>query len=128
MDIADEPPNDLLAAMRAAADRDLVARQYVEDFRLVLEEHIARALAGRGCGWTLTDSIVHTHLSLIAQHGDSLIARKCGPEIAKKRGFSPSRRWPPARRATKPIMKRSPTSISGSALTATAATPARRPI
>src|SRR5262245_48975201 len=28
MDVADEPPADLLAAMRAAADRDLVARQY----------------------------------------------------------------------------------------------------
>lgn len=84
MDVADEPPKDLLVAMRAAADRDLVARQYAEDFRLVLDEILPAIIAGRGRGWTMTDCIVRAHLSLIAQHGDSLIARKCGPEIAKK--------------------------------------------
>jgi len=84
MDVADEPPQDLLAAMRAAADRDLVAQQYAEDFRLVLEEILPAISAGCTRGWSLTDSIVHSHLSLIARHGDSLISRKCGPEIAKK--------------------------------------------
>ena len=32
----------------------------------------------------LTESIVHTHLAAIARHGDSLIARKCGGEVAAK--------------------------------------------
>jgi triphosphoribosyl-dephospho-CoA synthase len=84
MDIAADPPIDLLAAMRAAADRDLIARQYIDDFRLVLEEALPALVAARGRGWSLTDSIVHGHLSLFAQHGDSLIARKCGLETAKK--------------------------------------------
>ena len=84
MDVANEPPNDLLAAMRLASDRDLIARQYVEDFRLVLTDALPCLIAGRKKGWSLTETIVHAHLSLIAQHGDSLIARKCGPELAAK--------------------------------------------
>lgn len=84
MDVAGEAPSDLLAAMQAAADRDLVARQYVEDFQLVLNEALPVLAAGRERGWSLTDSIIHTHVSLIATHGDTLIARKCGPEIAAK--------------------------------------------
>jgi triphosphoribosyl-dephospho-CoA synthase len=82
MDIAGEAPPDLLAAMRAAAGRDLIARQYVEDFQLVLEETLPAIAAGRARDWSLTDSIVHTHVALIAQHSDSLIQRKAGPEIA----------------------------------------------
>jgi triphosphoribosyl-dephospho-CoA synthase len=84
MDVAGEPPADLLAAMRAAADRDLVARQYTEDFRLVLDEALPLLVAGRERGWSLTEAIIHTHLSLIARHGDSLMARKCGAEIVEK--------------------------------------------
>ncbi|MBW8884781.1 MAG: triphosphoribosyl-dephospho-CoA synthase [Planctomycetia bacterium] len=84
MDVAGEAPADLLAAMRAASDRDLVARQYVEDFRLVLDEALPALIAGRELGWPLTEAIIHTHLSLIARCGDSLIARKCGVELAGK--------------------------------------------
>lgn len=82
MDVAEVPPVDLLAAMRAAAERDLVARQYTEDFALVLNEVVPALVAGRSRGWSLTDSIIHTHLSLIATHGDSLIRRKCGEETS----------------------------------------------
>ena len=84
MDIADEPPADLLLAMRAAADRDLLARQYVENFRLVLDDALPALTAGRERSWSLTDAIIHTHLSLIARYGDTLIARKCGAEVAGK--------------------------------------------
>jgi triphosphoribosyl-dephospho-CoA synthase len=84
MDVAGEAPLDLLAAMRAAANRDLVARQYVENFRLVLEEALPALLAGKGRGWSLTDSIIHTHLELLSRYEDSLIARKCGSELAAK--------------------------------------------
>jgi triphosphoribosyl-dephospho-CoA synthase len=84
MDVANEPPSNLLTAMRLASGRDLVARQYVEDFRLVLDDALPRLIAGRKEGWSLTESIVHAHIGLIAQHGDSLIARKCGPELAAK--------------------------------------------
>jgi triphosphoribosyl-dephospho-CoA synthase len=84
MDVAQSPPGDLLAAMRAAADRDLVARQYVEDFRLVLDDVMPRLTAGRTRGWSLTDAIIHTHLDLLSRHPDSLIARKCGLSVAQQ--------------------------------------------
>ena len=82
MDVAAEAPADLLTAMRAAAERDLVARQYAEDFAIVLDEVLPAIVAGRSRGWSLTDAIIHTHLALIAGHGDSLICRKCGEEIS----------------------------------------------
>jgi len=84
MDISDEPPPSLLAAMQAAADRDLVARQYATRFELVLNVLLPAIVAGRARGWSLTDAIVYTHLEVISEHGDSLIARKCGPEVARK--------------------------------------------
>src|SRR5262249_25255848 len=62
MDVADEPPPDLLVAMRAAADRDLVACQYADNFRHVLDDALPALVAGRGHGWALTDAIIHTHL------------------------------------------------------------------
>ncbi|MDX1946272.1 MAG: triphosphoribosyl-dephospho-CoA synthase [Pirellulaceae bacterium] len=84
MDVAAAPPDDLLAAMHAAANRDLVARQYAEDFCLVLGEVLPLLQAGRAQGWSLTEAIVHTQVSLLADHDDSLIARKCGPEVARQ--------------------------------------------
>jgi triphosphoribosyl-dephospho-CoA synthase len=84
MDVAAQPPESLLAAMRAAADRDLVARQYADDFRLVLDETLPLLLDGREKNWSLTDAIIRAHLELLARHGDSLILRKCGPETARQ--------------------------------------------
>ncbi len=84
MDVAAAPPADLLVAMRAAADRDLVARQFVTDFRVVLEEVVPLLVKVREDGWSLTDAIIHTHLVLLSRHPDSLIARKCGIEVAKQ--------------------------------------------
>lgn len=84
MDVASAPPADLRIAMQAAADRDLVARQYVEDFPLVLGEALPMLVAGKQAGWSLTEAIVHTHVALIATHGDSLIARKCGTDVSQK--------------------------------------------
>jgi len=81
MDVATEAPPDLLAAMSAAADRDLIARQYVTDFDLVLNK-VAPWLSEAAGRWSLTDAIIHTHLRLLAEYPDSLIARKCGLEMA----------------------------------------------
>jgi triphosphoribosyl-dephospho-CoA synthase len=82
MDVAGPPPADLLDAMRAAAGRDLIAREYVADFRLILGEIVPALVAGGERGWSLIETIVHTHVGLLSRHGDSLIARKCGPELA----------------------------------------------
>jgi triphosphoribosyl-dephospho-CoA synthase len=84
MDVRNDPPQCLLDAMRAAADRDLVARQYAEDFALVLGETLPSLVAGRQRGWSLTDAIIHTHLQLLAQSADSLIVRKVGAEFANQ--------------------------------------------
>ena len=68
MDVHGPPPDDLLAAMRLAADRDLVARQYADGFQLVLHR-IAPSLAryASTSGWTLTDAIIRVHLELLAR-------------------------------------------------------------
>lgn len=83
MDVATEAPNDLLVAMAAAADRDLVAQQYVTDFDLILGK-VAPWLCESASRWSLTEAIVHTHLRLLAEFSDSLIARKCGLEMAQE--------------------------------------------
>ena len=82
MDVADRAPEDLLLAMRAAADHDMVARQYAEGFEQVLSLVAPWICEGCTRGWTLTDAIIHTQLRLLGQFPDSLIARKCGSEIA----------------------------------------------
>jgi triphosphoribosyl-dephospho-CoA synthase len=33
-------------------------------------------------GWTISDSIIYAHVTLMAHHPDSLIGRKLGPEVA----------------------------------------------
>ena len=80
-DIHDTAPADLLEAMRAAGPRDLVARQYVTDFHDVLQITLPAIVQGVTSGWSLSDSIVHTHVQLMARFPDSLIVRKCGEEV-----------------------------------------------
>jgi len=78
------PSYDILAAMRIAAPRDRIAKQYADGFDDLftvvvptLREHVAR------CGDLFT-GIVHAHIALIAATGDSLIARKCGPAESQR--------------------------------------------
>ncbi len=84
MDINDDPPDDLLAAMRAASERDVVARQFINDFADILERVVPWLLDGLRQGWRLTESIIHTHVRLMGELPDSLIARKCGIETAQQ--------------------------------------------
>ncbi len=84
MDVAGRPPDDLQAAMRSAADRDWVARQYVEHFADVLGFVAPALAAGRTAGWSLIESIVHAHLQTMCKYPDSLISRKCGPAVARE--------------------------------------------
>ncbi len=81
MDVSGAAPPSLLDAMREAAGRDLVARQYINEFAQVfgVASQITRL---KDQGWPLTDAIVHAHLQLMADFPDSLIARKCGVEPA----------------------------------------------
>ena len=84
MDVAASPPPDLRQAMSAAAERDLVARQYGNGFQQVFECVVPWLLAGRQASGTWTDAIIHTHVRMMATYPDSLIARKCGPQVANQ--------------------------------------------
>lgn len=83
-DVAGPAPDDLLEAMRAAAERDLVARQYANDFAQVLDEVTPALTAAVARGWPLGQAIVHAFLEILSRYPDSLIARKCGVEAANR--------------------------------------------
>jgi triphosphoribosyl-dephospho-CoA synthase len=79
---AAEPPSlGLKEVMALAADRDLVARQYENDFAEVFwcADRITAAAKGKPLG----EAIVDGYIELLAEHPDSLIARKCGSEVAQ---------------------------------------------
>jgi triphosphoribosyl-dephospho-CoA synthase len=84
MDVAGAAPPSLLTAMEHAQDRDLVARQYCDNFALVLSEILPSLLRGQERGWLLSDNIIREHVRLISEYPDSLIVRKCGSEIATR--------------------------------------------
>lgn len=84
-DVFEAPPGGLglVDAMRMAGDRDLVARQYGNDFADVsgiaswIEEGVAR-------GWSMDSAIVHAQIRQLAKEADSLILRKCGPQVGEQ--------------------------------------------
>ncbi|MEX0641838.1 MAG: triphosphoribosyl-dephospho-CoA synthase [Pirellulales bacterium] len=79
----DFPANlNLVEAMRLAADFDLVARQYTNNFADVLAGTVEWIASGIHRNWPLSTAIVHAHLSHLARHGDSLIYRKCGQQVS----------------------------------------------
>lgn len=78
-DVHEAPGISLIAAMRLAAGRDAIARQYVTGFADVFR------LAERFGATELPElerEIVRAYLEQLAWEPDSLIARKCGIEIA----------------------------------------------
>ncbi|MBI2478238.1 MAG: triphosphoribosyl-dephospho-CoA synthase [Planctomycetia bacterium] len=83
MDVHDVPPRDLIEGMRLAAHRDLVARQYTNGFAEVLNCVVPWLQEGQAAGWSLSTAIIHTHLRLMGEFPDSLIARKCGIQVAE---------------------------------------------
>lgn len=82
MDVARESPPSLIDAMRSAQDRDLIARQYANGFHEVFDCVVPWLIEAQAAGWTLMDSIVHVHVRTMARFPDSLIARKCGADVA----------------------------------------------
>ena len=79
-----EAPDDLLQAMRHAAPRDRVARQYATGFRDLWDRVVPvvrRAIEHRG---DLLGGIAEAHVRLLAAEPDTLIVRKCGAEVAER--------------------------------------------
>jgi len=83
-DVHAAPPPDLLAAMRLAAGRDVIARQYANGFDDVLRKALPWLIEGVRRGWPLLEAIVHAHVRLMSELPDTLIARKCGNAVAQE--------------------------------------------
>jgi 6-pyruvoyl tetrahydropterin synthase/QueD family protein len=81
-DVRDEPTRSLREVMALVANRDLVARQYANDFHEVFADGVPALLAGLVETGSLEGAIVACHLRLVSLHADSLIARKRGPDEA----------------------------------------------
>jgi triphosphoribosyl-dephospho-CoA synthase len=68
--------------MALAADRDLVARQYANDFADLFELGVPALLDGLERFGRVEPAVQHCQLAWLAAHPDSLIARKRGPDVA----------------------------------------------
>jgi triphosphoribosyl-dephospho-CoA synthase len=71
-------------AMMLARDRDAVAREYVTDFEYTFELGYPILLRFWEQGHRVSDSIVQTFLTILAQVPDTLITRKNGPAVAEQ--------------------------------------------
>lgn len=78
-DVAAPPTVALFEAMRLAADRDAVARQYATGFADVFS--FATRFSAHDLP-ALEHEIVSVHLEMVAAGLETLIARKCGMEVA----------------------------------------------
>lgn len=81
-DLNDEPTLTLQACMELAADRDLIAAQYVNGFQDVLrtgQDYLRTCLQVEV---PQPQQISMLAVRLLAEFGDSLIARKCGAEMS----------------------------------------------
>jgi triphosphoribosyl-dephospho-CoA synthase len=82
-DVSTEPNVNLVAAMTLAADRDSVAKQYANGFADVLTWGLpVLADCYDACRWQ--ESVVRLQLQLMARLPDTLIARKCGWDVARQ--------------------------------------------
>lgn len=82
-DLTGEPPGNLIEAMELASERDLIARQYAHGFEDLFEFAVPTLEAGLE-NLSLTDAVIWTHLKLMHQYPDSLIARKLGLDVAQQ--------------------------------------------
>jgi triphosphoribosyl-dephospho-CoA synthase len=79
-DVTDEPVVTLREAMQLAEDRDSVAAQYANGFRDV--EAIGVMALSQGGSREIESAIIGAHLQFMAELPDTLIARKCGRDVA----------------------------------------------
>ncbi|MEM8679696.1 MAG: triphosphoribosyl-dephospho-CoA synthase [Planctomycetota bacterium] len=81
-DVHAPPPEDLLVAMRAAAQSDLIAAQYANGYAEFFDWMLPRLVANLDHLADPRSAIVHTHVEFMAAFPDSLIGRKRGPRVA----------------------------------------------
>ncbi|MBS0265391.1 MAG: triphosphoribosyl-dephospho-CoA synthase [Planctomycetes bacterium] len=81
-DIQDRPTQGLVNVMKLAAERDLIARQYVENFSLVLNFAVPYLASVPDFATRWEPALIGLQLELLSRHRDSLIRRKCGAVVA----------------------------------------------
>lgn len=82
-DVRDKPAVPLLDAMREAAGRDMIARQYVTDFSDVFDVGIGAYEAALARGESGIWPTVFAYLGFLAGFPDSHVARKHGADVAE---------------------------------------------
>jgi triphosphoribosyl-dephospho-CoA synthase len=83
-DVQQTPTHTLRQAMSLAADRDLIARQYADEFHEVFNGGVPALQRGLEDIGTLEGAVIFCHLQLLRLYPDSLIARKCGLGLAEE--------------------------------------------
>lgn len=83
-DVADEPTVTLLAAMRLAADRDGIAREYATGFEATFERAVPGLERARTEGLSWDAAVVETFLGLLAAGPDTHIVRRAGRPAAEE--------------------------------------------
>lgn len=81
-DVAGEPDVTLLEAMRLAAHRDGIAREYATAFETIFASGAPVLARARRDGLAWNDAVVETFLTLLAAAPDSHVARRAGAAIA----------------------------------------------
>jgi triphosphoribosyl-dephospho-CoA synthase len=81
-DVASDPDVTLVEAMRLAAERDGIAREYASGFEATFHVGAPALRWARAAGLSWDDAIVETFLTILAAHRDTHIVRRSGPEVA----------------------------------------------
>lgn len=83
-DVHQQPPPDLIWAMRQAAQRDRIAYQYAHNFVDICEPLSTWFLECLHSHKSVQTAIIHMYLQQLASVPDTLIARKCGDRVANE--------------------------------------------
>ena len=81
-DVSGDPDVTLLDAMRLAADRDAVAREYATAFEMTFETGAPALDLARRDGLPWDEAVVETFLSVLAAAPDTHVARRAGAAAA----------------------------------------------
>jgi len=81
-DVAGEPDVTLVEAMRLAAHRDGIAREYATAFDVTFETGAPALERARRDGLSWDDAVVETFLSVLAANPDTHVARRAGEAVA----------------------------------------------
>ncbi|PPD40581.1 MAG: triphosphoribosyl-dephospho-CoA synthase [Methylocystis sp.] len=82
-DVSGPARTTLLEAMRAAADRDRIGRQYAEGFRDIFETGFAALAQARARGHDAPRATLEVYMAFLCAFPDSHVARKYGPQVAE---------------------------------------------